>query len=101
MVADRRTAQRWGRYADAITRWEHITERTAPAPALLNDADGPRPAPVFIEWLMGLPTGWVTDADELTQNKQITALANGVLPLQASAALHHLRAWKRPRPRHQ
>ena len=52
-------------YADAITRWEHITGRPAPAPALLNDADGPRPAPAFVEWLMGLPTGWVTDADEI------------------------------------
>ena len=25
---------------------------------------------------MGLPTGWVTDSDELTQNQQITALGN-------------------------
>ncbi len=66
MVADRRAVQRWGRYADAITRWEHITGRPAPAPALLNDADGPRPAPAFVEWLMGLPTGWVTDADDLS-----------------------------------
>ncbi|QXQ12918.1 DNA cytosine methyltransferase [Skermania piniformis] len=87
VVADRRTVQRWGRYADAITRWEHITGRPAPAPALLNDADGPRPAPAFVEWLMGLPTGWVTDTGELTTNQQITALGNGVLPLQASTAL--------------
>ena len=36
---------------------------------------------------MGLPTGWVTDTSELTQNQQITALGNGVLPLQASLAL--------------
>ena len=57
VVPDRRTVQRWGRYADAIARWEHITGRPAPAPALLNDADGPRPAPAFVEWLMGLPTG--------------------------------------------
>ncbi len=87
VVPDRRTVQRWGRYADAITRWEHITGRPAPAQALLNDADGPRPAPAFVEWLMGLPTGWVTDADDLTQNQQITALGNGVLPIQAAAAL--------------
>jgi len=40
---------------------------------------------------MGLPTGWVTDSDELTQNQQITALGNGVLPLQAAAALSALR----------
>ena len=87
VVPDRRTVQRWGRYADAITRWEHITGRPAPAPALLNDADGPRPAPAFVEWLMGLPVGWVTGTDDLTQNQQITALGNGVLPLQASYAM--------------
>lgn len=90
VVPDRRTVQRWGRYADAITRWEHITERPAPAPALLNDADGPRPAPPFVEWLMGLPTGWVTGTDDLTQNQQITALGNGVQPLQAALALSAL-----------
>ncbi|QAY61395.1 hypothetical protein ET475_16415 [Microbacterium protaetiae] len=92
MVPDRRAVQRWGRYADAITRWEHVTRRPAPAPALLNEADGPRPAPAFVEWLMGLPAGWVTDAHELTQNQQITALGNGVLPLQAVSALSLLAA---------
>ncbi len=91
VVPDRRTVQRWGRYADAITRWKHITGRPAPAPALLNDADGPRPAPAFVEWLMSLPTGWVTDTDQLTQNQQITALGNGVLPLHAVAALRTLK----------
>ena len=39
---------------------------------------------------MGLPAGWVTDADELTQNQQITAHGNGVLPLQAVSALSML-----------
>lgn len=91
VVPDRRTVQRWGRYADAIARWEHITGRPAPAPALLTDADGPRPAPAFVEWLMSLPTGWVTDTDQLTQNQQITALGNGVLPLHAVAALRTLK----------
>ncbi|CEG92486.1 hypothetical protein [Propionibacterium freudenreichii] len=41
---------------------------------------------------MGLPTGWVTDSDELTQNQQITTLGNGVLPLQAVTALSLLTA---------
>ncbi len=37
---------------------------------------------------MGLPTGWVTDpTHELTPNQQITALGNGVLPLQALLAI--------------
>lgn len=41
---------------------------------------------------MGLPEGWVTDAEQsdLTQNQQITALGNGVLPLQATSALRYL-----------
>lgn len=29
--------RRWGRYAHAIARWEHITGRPAPAPAILNE----------------------------------------------------------------
>lgn len=41
---------------------------------------------------MGLPTGWATDTDQLTQNQQITALGNGVLPLQAVSALSLLDA---------
>ncbi|WP_022883696.1 DNA cytosine methyltransferase [Glaciibacter superstes] len=78
---DRGLLRRWGRYAPAIARWEHITGRTAPAPAILNEGAGPRPAPSFVEWLMGLDEGWVTDQElELTNTQQLTALGNGVLP---------------------
>ncbi|MBE4696172.1 DNA cytosine methyltransferase [Brevibacterium casei] len=85
---DRDHLRRWGGYAHAIARWEHVTGREASAPAILNEDRGPRPAPVFVEWLMGLPTGWVTNpVHELTANQQITALGNGVLPLQALLAL--------------
>ena len=63
----------------------------APAPAILTDATGPRPAPAFVEWLMGLPSGWETDArQELTTNSQITALGNGVVPRQAVSAISSL-----------
>lgn len=89
---------RWGRYAEAIARWEHITERAAPAPAILNEEKGPRPAPEFVEWLMGLPAGWVTGTGQgLTANQQNTALGNGVLPLQAVVALDALQAGAEPR----
>ena len=69
----------------------------APAPALLNQADGPRLAPAFVEWLMGLPQGWVTDPQhsELTNSQQITVLGNGVLPLQAATAIDSLRLLPR------
>lgn len=53
----------------------------------MNEPKGPRPAPAFVEWLMGLPLGWVSDPDRgLTTNQQLTALGNGVVPLQATAA---------------
>lgn len=86
--ADRGFLRRWGRYAGAIARWESIVGRPAPEPALLNQRAGLHPAPVFVEWLMGLPEGWVTDrALELTHAQQLTALGNGVLPMQAATAL--------------
>lgn len=91
VVPDRGHLHRWGRYAHAIAQWEHITGRPAPAPAILTDVIGPRPAPAFVEWLMGLKPGWVTDVRHgLTPNQQLTALGNGVLPLQAVAALTSL-----------
>jgi len=41
-----------------------------------------------VEWLMGLPDGWVCDLTlGLTTNQMITALGNGVLPLQATSAI--------------
>lgn len=85
---DRRDLHRWGKYAAAIARWEHIVGRPAPAPALLNHDSGPRPSPEFVEWLMGLPSGWVTDPTlALTANQKLAALGNGVLPLQAASAV--------------
>ncbi len=88
VVPDRRHLRRWGRYAHTVARWEHITGRPAPAPALLSHDSGPRPAPAFVEWLVGLLPDWVIDpVHELSANQQTTALGNGVLPLQAAVAL--------------
>ncbi len=85
---DRGVLRRWGRYAPAIARWERITGQSAPAPAIVNDKAGPRPAPPFVEWLMGLESGWVTAPElELTHAQQLAALGNGVLPRQATRAL--------------
>lgn len=54
--------------------------------AILNDEPGRRPAPPFVEWLTGLPVGWVTDPSlELTQAHQLSALGDGVVPPQAVA----------------
>lgn len=86
--ADRRGAERWGRFAPAIHRWEVATGRRAP----WATDDRRRLNPAFVEWLMGLPAGWVTDVPELTRTQQLKALGNGVVPQQAEAAirlLHH------------
>jgi DNA (cytosine-5)-methyltransferase 1 len=46
--------------------------------------------PVFVEWLMGLDAGHVTDVPGLSRTAQLKALGNGVMPQQAAAALRHL-----------
>jgi DNA (cytosine-5)-methyltransferase 1 len=84
-------ADRWGDYAPAIERWEHVLGRPAPAPV---DEKG-RLSPIFVEWMMGWPNGWVTHLDHLgvKRTAQLRLLGNGVVPQQALlafAALEHL-----------
>jgi DNA (cytosine-5)-methyltransferase 1 len=43
----------------------------------------------FVEYMMGLPTGWVTDLD-LSRAQQLKMLGNGVVPQQAYYALELL-----------
>ncbi|MFB7798962.1 DNA cytosine methyltransferase [Isoptericola sp. NPDC056134] len=82
--------QAFGQYGDAIARWETVLGRVAPAPTEPTGREGAhRLSPRFVEWMMGLPDGWVTDTDT-TRNEQLKALGNGVVPQQAEAALRHL-----------
>lgn len=76
----------WGEYAPAVRRWEHATGR--PAPRATDDRD--RLSPAFVEWLMGLSAGHVTDVPGLSRSAQLKALGNGVVPQQAAAALRLL-----------
>lgn len=78
----------WGDYGPAIRRWERILGRPAPWP---TDVLG-RLSPVFTEWLMGLPDGWVTDTPGLTRPAMLRALGNGVVWQQAVAAIRILHA---------
>ena len=82
----------WGQYTAAIVRWETVTGRLAPAPAEPSRNGNPRLSPRFVEWLMGLPPGHVTDVPGITRNDQLRALGNGVVPHQAAAAVHLLLA---------
>ncbi|MFB7201065.1 hypothetical protein ACFCZQ_02750 [Streptomyces virginiae] len=49
-----------------------------------------RLSPAFVEWLMGLPAGHVTDVPGLSRTAQLKALGNGVVPQQAAHALFAL-----------
>lgn len=82
----------WGDYAPAIHRWETVTGRTSPNATEPDGRDGQhRLSACFVEWMMGLPEGWVTDpAIGISRNNQLKALGNGVVPQQAHLALQML-----------
>jgi DNA (cytosine-5)-methyltransferase 1 len=80
----------WGDYEPAIRRWERRLGRPAPVTIDYGKNGQPRLSPAFVEFLMGLPAGWVTDVPGVTRNEQLKALGNGVVPQQAAAALRLL-----------
>ena len=79
--------QAWGQYAAAIARAEQAIGRPAPPPTETGPKGAPRLSPRFVEFLMMLPEGWVTDVTGLTRNDQLKMLGNGVVPAQCAAAL--------------
>ena len=90
---------RFGDYAPAIARHERLVGRPAPDPTEPaakplnrhgNPRVNPRLSPRFVEFMMCLPDGWVTDVPGVTRNEQLALLGNGVVPTQAVAALRHL-----------
>jgi DNA (cytosine-5)-methyltransferase 1 len=78
----------WGKYAPAIRRWELTLNRNAPDPVVMR-SDKRRLNPQFVEWMMGLPDGWVT-GHGLSAAKELKMLGNGVVPQQAHAAITQL-----------
>jgi DNA (cytosine-5)-methyltransferase 1 len=82
-------AARWGVYAAAIARWEVLLGRPVPEPTQPGRHGRPVLAPPFVEWLMGVPSGWVTDL-ELPRTAALRVLGNGVVPQQAAAAIRAL-----------
>jgi DNA (cytosine-5)-methyltransferase 1 len=82
----------FGRYADAIARWEQVTGVPAPAPL-----DGDKLNPAFAEWMMGLPPGHVTDVP-IARSKKLHVIGNGVVRQQGAAAIGELFGRHRSRP---
>lgn len=79
----------WGTKEPAIRRWESTLGRPAPSPTEPGRT-GERLSPRFVEWMMGLPEGWVTAVPGLSRNTQIKALGNGCVPQQVALALRLL-----------
>ncbi|MDN3356849.1 DNA cytosine methyltransferase [Actinomadura sp. DC4] len=78
-------AATWGAYEPAIRGWEAMLGRPAPQPTETGTRGQPRLSARFVEWMMGLPAGWVTDLP-LTRTAQMRLLGNGVVPQQAITA---------------
>ncbi|WP_329151273.1 DNA cytosine methyltransferase [Streptomyces sp. NBC_01456] len=85
----------WGGYEPAIRRWEAILGRPHPRPT----DDRGRLAAEFSEWMQGLAAGHVCSvpaapgmSEAALRNARLKALGNGVVPLQAEAALRLLLA---------
>lgn len=84
---------RCGDAAPAILTWAMLTGHSPPP--IVGDRQDYRAETTtdFVEWLMGLPPGWVTNPDiGLTRNQQLKALGNGVVPQAAATALQDLLA---------
>lgn len=79
------TGTDWQQFAPAVDRWERILGRAAPVPLIGKQLNAR-----FVEWMMGLPDGWVTDL--VPNRRALHTLGNGVVPQQAAAALQILRA---------
>jgi DNA (cytosine-5)-methyltransferase 1 len=77
----------WNRYGPAVDRHARLVGRPAPSPVVANRnaKRGVSLNPVFVEWMMGLPEGWVT-GHGLPRTAALRVLGNGVVPQQAALA---------------
>jgi DNA (cytosine-5)-methyltransferase 1 len=83
--------ERWGRYTKAIRGWEVTLGRPAPEPTQISPRTRrPQLAPAFVEWMMGLPAGWVCGVPGLSRNKMLSLLGDGVVPQQMLAGYSEL-----------
>ena len=84
-----RAACDWGQYGDAVRRWEYCLGRFAPEPSEPSVTKTGEPSSrlhvPFVEWMMGLPPGWVSDL-EMARTHKLKLLGNGVVPQQAAVA---------------
>lgn len=74
----------------ALEHWEKVTGERYPYPVYTLDAptDQSRLSVGFVEWMMGLPVGYVsTPSLHLTHDERMLLLQTGTVPLQAAHAV--------------
>lgn len=74
----------------ALEHWEKVTCERYPYPFYtLDSPTAPSRLSVgFVEWMMGLPIGYVSTPDlQLTHDKRMSLLYSGTVPLQAAHAV--------------
>lgn len=76
----------WGRYQLAIDVHQIAFGRDAPVQVKMPDLQ--LVTPEFVEWMMGMEPGWVTEA--IPHRPALRCLGNAVVPQQASAAWNRL-----------
>lgn len=85
----RTDALSWGQYAEAVARAE-ATFGPAPFPVQPGRRRPWQVDPAFVEWMMGLPAGWMTGPASragVGHAQVLGVLGNGVVPRQAGLAL--------------
>lgn len=79
--------EEWGKYTGAIERWATVSGEYPPAHV---EGDPPAVSPGFVEWMMGLPRGWVSEVKGITREAMFRVLGNGVMPQQAERGIRLL-----------
>lgn len=74
----------FGPYEYVVRRWAEIVGRKPPVPV-----DDRGVEPKFVEWMMGLPQGHVTDLG-FGRSSELRILGNGVVPQQGALAIELL-----------
>ena len=71
----------------ALEHWEKVTGERFPYPLYTLPDTGSRLSIGFVEWMMGLPIGYVsTPFMQLTTDQRMSLLYSGTVPLQAAHA---------------
>lgn len=84
----------WNEYLPAIERWESVTGMNAPAPQYLDSSGDRQTSPVFVEWIMGMQQGYVTETDGISELAKTRILGNSVVSSAATEAYDHcLEDW--------